>query len=121
MAGPFTPALVQNLEVATQHENFVATAATAVTVVRVLAPKAGRWVWHWCNKTIGEVEEDEGATIEDVPEALDKRRPPIGIGRRRNHNVPSIRGSLQLLVARQTRHRLRSQGARKSNVEAYCR
>ena len=53
-----------------QHENMVAIAATAVTIVRVLVPMAGRFAWHWWNQGTGEVKEDAEAENVVIPEAL---------------------------------------------------
>ena len=57
MSGPFVGGMAHNMAAAAQHEDFVATTAIAGIVVRILVPMAGRFVWHWWNKVIGEVQE----------------------------------------------------------------
>ena len=70
MSGPFIAGFAHNMEAAAQQQNMVAIAATAVTIVRVLVPMAGRFVWHWWNKGTDEVTEDKDAESVVIPDAL---------------------------------------------------
>ena len=63
MAETFIPGYGHNMEAAAQRENLVATAATAATIVRILAPRAGRFVWLLWNKATGEVKTDDAADL----------------------------------------------------------
>ena len=79
MDGPFVGGIGQ-MEVLQAAQNAIATGAAVATVVRVLAPKAGRFVWHLWNKATGEVKPVEDAVdvvvTDELMEILEKPSDP---------------------------------------------